>query len=125
MTNRCELLGISRWTWYEKMRDPLFKARASKVYRDLCGERISLVLDALAESATILGKDGHPDRKLFLELVGEYQPGAMIEPDKKPGEKMTDDELVAAFSDRPHLLPPGVLRRLGRDPDAHLDVSSN
>lgn len=124
ITERCELLGISRRLWYLRLEDPLFKARAARVYRTLCDDRLAPVLDALTESAMLLGKDGHADRKLFLELLGEYAPGQPREEAAKPGERMTDDELLAAFEGRMHLLPPGVLRRLGRDPDAHTDKAA-
>lgn len=123
---RCELIGISRRTWYRHLEDPLFKARAAKAYRQCCNEELSAVLDALIASAKLLGKDGHADRKLFLELLGEYQPGSGGrggdgEEPKKPTHRMSDEELLAAFEDKPHLLPVGVLRRLGKDPDAASD----
>lgn len=111
---RCELLGISRSWWYEKMDNPIFKARASAHYRRLCDNRLGEVLAALVDSAMLPGKDGHPDRRLYLELLGEYRPGMDVndERTRKPGERMTDEELIQAFEGREHLLPPGVKRRL-------------
>lgn len=124
ISQRCELLGISRRSWYLRLEDPLFKARAARVYRELCDEHLAPVLDALTQSALLLGKDGHQDRKLYLELLGEYVPGQQREDAKKPGEQMTDEELLAAFEGRMHLLPPGLLRRMGRDPDAEKDKAA-
>jgi hypothetical protein len=34
---------------------------------------------------------------------------------------MSDAELIAMFEGREHLLPVGVLRRMGKDPDAEID----
>lgn len=119
---RCELIGISRRTWYRHLEDPLFRARASRAYRDCCNDELSGVLNALIQSAKLLGRDGHQDRKLFLELLGEYSPdgsGSSGTVDGKPGHRMSDDELLAAFDGLPHLLPVGVLRRMGKDPDVN------
>lgn len=119
VTERCELLGINRSTWYDRMENPVFRARASRCYRRLCDEHLAGVLESLTRSAKLDGREGHQDRRLFLELLGEYVPGQIVdEHARKPTEKMTDAELIQAFEGREHLLPPGVLRRLGRDPNA-------
>jgi hypothetical protein len=124
---RCELIGIARATWYRHMADPLFKARASAAIKDAVGDRLGEVLEALLLSALIPGRDGHPDRKLYLELTGHYEQSSKLklqeEGPKKKGQEMTDDELLAQFEGREDLLPPGLLRRLGRDPDADETVT--
>lgn len=119
--DRCALIGVSRSTWYRHMEDPLLAARARRAYRDCCGNELGRVLQALIQSAVIEGKDGHPDRKLYLELLGEYEPRSRVkieEGPQKTGAEMSDGELLAAFEGREHLLPPGVQRRLGRETDA-------
>jgi len=126
---RCRRLGIHYSTWYRCLADPLFKARASKAYRDCCADELAPVLDALVQSAKEIGREGHQDRKLLLELLGEYDAGTRgrgdVETQTKAGSRMSDEELVAAFADKPHLLPVGVLRRLGKDPDADADAGAD
>jgi hypothetical protein len=118
--DRCELMGISRATWYRHTADPLFRARVCRAFRDACGDHLGPVLQALCESAVIVGKDGHSDRKLFLELVGQYEPGASRrtpeEQTKPKTGELSDAELLALFDGRQQLLPPGVQRRLGLTP---------
>jgi hypothetical protein len=124
-SEKIELAGVGRTTWFRVLATPGFKARAARAVRDAVGDRLGPVLDSLAKSAEILGKDGHADRKLFLELVGEYEPPtsrSKIEietesKEKKPAAHMSDEELLGAFEGRENLIPAGVLRRLGRDPD--------
>ena len=119
---RCELLGISRSTWYRHTSDPLFRPRAASAFRDAIGDAMGPVLEALVKSAGIVGRDGHPDRKLYLDLCGVTAGTAAGDDDDdkskgKPGAEMSDAELLAAFAERPELIPPGVLRRMGTDPD--------
>src|SRR3712207_5416410 len=57
--------GVSRATWYRRRQCPLFRARMSDACRHALDEHTGPVLQALADSAKVLGKDGHPDRKLF------------------------------------------------------------
>lgn len=37
------------------------------------------IYNALAESAVIVGRDGHQDRKLALEILGDYKPKGEVE----------------------------------------------
>ena len=123
-TAKIKLAGVSRSTWYAHLNDPLFRARVTAACRRALDDHLGPILNALVESAQIVGKEGHPDRKLFLELQGSVQPGASVEVSeemKKPAAVMSDQELLEAFVGREHLLPAGVLRRLGRDPDSGLD----
>jgi len=124
---RCELLGIARSTWYRHTsEDPLFRARAIEAFRQTCDEELGPILDALCSSAKFLGKEGHQDRKLYLGLLGIYEQGSVAggrrsveeEEHKSPTQTMTDAEMLAHFAGREHLLPPGVQRRLGVDPDS-------
>ena len=116
--------GVSRATWYRHLKDPLFRARANAACSESLQEHLGPVLHALAESALAIGRHGHQDRKLFLELVG-FTAAAVAQKDQEGSQKhgavMSDAELLACFEGREELLPPGLLRRLGRDPDAHLD----
>lgn len=96
------------------------------VFTQSCDDALGPVLHALVRSAQLEGKEGHQDRKLYLGLLGIYEPGVIggrgkEEDEKKPASTMTDAELIAHFADRPHLLPAGVQRRMGIDPDAAKD----
>src|SRR5690606_10135212 len=65
---RCELIGISRSTWYRHLSDdPSFAVRYHAACRMALADQVGPVLEALASSALMPGKDGHADRKLFLE----------------------------------------------------------
>lgn len=126
---RCDVIGIHRGTWYRHMTDPLFRAAMATAMQAAAGDLLGPVLDVLAHSALVEGKDGHQDRKLFLQLhglVGDNLPGQRRKGDEeqaaKKGRDMTDAELIAAFEGREHLMPPGLQRRLGRDPDRASDL---
>lgn len=126
-TAKIQASGVSRATWYRRQQDPLFRARMNRVYfRALCSS-MGAVLEALTDSAVITGKRGHADRKLFLELVGMYEPTTSKEAYSaseaaQPVSALTDEELMEMFKGREEQLPIGVLRRLGRDPDAAADA---
>ena len=123
-TAKIKRSGVSRATWYRHRNDPLFRARMSHAAREALDEHLWPVLHSLAESAKVVGREGHPDRKLFLELLGEYDPAAAKErrleeqqqKAKANYQVMSDAELIAAFEGRPELLPPGVRRRMGLEP---------
>lgn len=114
--------GVSRATWYRHRNDPLFRAKMGHAFREALDEHLGPILHTLAESAKVVGREGHSDRKLYLELIGEYDPVAARERAKEPPtpnrDRMTDEELLKAFEGRMELLPPGVKRRLGMDPYA-------
>jgi hypothetical protein len=122
---------MARSTWYRHTSgDPLFRARAIAAYRTACDDQLGPVLHALCESAKQIGRDGHQDRKLYLELLGIHDEQAAArkrreEEETKPSQTMTDQELIDAFAGREHLLPPGVQRRLGIDPDAVQGTSTS
>lgn len=124
-TEKIKRSGVSRATWYRHRNDPLFRARMGHAVREALDEHLGPILHSLAESAKAIGREGHPDRKLYLELIGEYDPAAAREranePPRPDPQRMTDEELLRAFEGRMELLPPGVLRRMGKDPDAHRD----
>ena len=127
VTQRCDVLGISRSTWYRHTSDPLFKTRARDAYLELVCEDLGAVIDVTVQSALVEGKDGHPDRKLVLAMAGLIDGTGTAgraretEQPQKRGREMSDAELLLHFEGREHLLPAGVLRRLGKDPDAAKD----
>jgi hypothetical protein len=124
---RCVLLGIARSTWYRHTTDPQFKARATKAFRDAAADAFGPILDVLVTSALAEGKEGHADRKLYLQLTGAIDgngAGGRSRDEETPvkrGAEMTDQELLLAFEGRMDLLPPGLQRRLGQDPDVAKD----
>ncbi len=114
---RCAAMGIHRCTWYRHMEDPLFRARAAAAWRECCRDALGPVMQALLTSAQIEGREGHQDRKLLLELLGEYTPGQSVEVRAAAAPASVDDlddaALLALFEGRENELPPGVRRRLG------------
>jgi hypothetical protein len=126
-TAKIQASGVSRATWYRRQSDPFFRARMNDVYFRALSTHVAAVLHALAESAIIHGRKGHADRKLLLELVGLYEPTTSEAADSatrtaEPVSAMTDEQLLEMFRGREERLPIGVLRRLGRDPDAAADA---
>jgi hypothetical protein len=127
---RCEVIGIARSTWYQRTRDPTFKVRCREAFEAATGDFTGPVFDALVATAMLEGRDGDHARKLFFQLNGMHTEGVAgvgnrrrddDEQDKVQGAEMTDQELLGAFEGREHAMPPGILRRLGRDPDAASD----
>lgn len=125
----CDQIGISRATWYRHRSEPSFRQRFSALCTEALTDHVAPVLSVLATSAALPGRDGHPDRKLFLEVAGMYQPASRVQVEGAGGERraaadLTDEQLVMAFEGREQLLPVGVLRRLGRDPDLGFDQAN-
>lgn len=125
-SQKIQRAGVCRTTWYQHVGDPLFRARAQAACKRALDSFLGPVLHALGTMAAEVSRHGHADRRLYLEMLGLYRRGGAAQSDEevspgKPGDKMSDEELLACFEGREDLLPPGLLRRLGRDPDAHLD----
>ncbi len=57
-----------------RRQDPGIDERVAALPRKLLAGRLVDVYEALAEVATSADPRAHPDRKLFLELLGEYTP---------------------------------------------------
>ena len=112
--------GLSRSTWYRSRSDPVFLSRMTDACREALDEYTGSVLQALADSASAPGRSGHADRKLFLQLVGHYVPGAKgpVEAEPEPEEQpaMTIEEVVEWYKGAEDRLPPGIKRLIGLDP---------
>lgn len=95
-----EILGLTSdrviRTW--KADNPAIMARIAKLTASALGKARSRVIRALIESASSANYRAHADRKLFLEMTGDYKKsetirvGAMVPDDL---EEMTEDDLRA------------------------------
>jgi hypothetical protein len=69
------LLGLTNTRtirqWREK--DPQIDERIAALPRELLMDHVSAVMSALVTVASSPAPQAHPDRKLFLEMVGEYR----------------------------------------------------
>lgn len=123
VTQICVDAKISRTAWYRRRACPSFRLRFNAACIEALADDLGPVFDALGRSALLEGRDGHGDRKLFLEVAGLYTPGSRVSvstdaADANKGDVMSDEALLAAFAGRESLLPPGVRRRIGKDPDS-------
>lgn len=109
----CDSAGVSRSHYHRLMARPEFREKVVKLSTQMATDQLGPVFEALQTSALILGKEGHADRKLLLEMLGAHQPSRrQIIEEVRP--KQTDAQLVAWFLEME--VPfrkwiPGVLRR--------------
>lgn len=92
-----ELIGCSRSKIAEMERDPLISTAILKFRRRALADNIPDVMNALTESATNANYKHHADRKIFLEMVGEYTPrmGLALEQDAFNRQEM--EEMMEEF----------------------------
>ena len=69
------------------------------------------------QSAQMPGREGHADRKVYLEMMGMYQPAATAHVEVKAEARassgdLSDEQLLELFRGNEQHLPPGVRRRL-------------
>lgn len=78
-----DMLGLSSPAAFRNWRrhKPEIDERIKAVPRDLLITHLADVYDALVEVASSPDPRSHPDRKLFLEMVGEYTPRAEVKAD--------------------------------------------
>jgi hypothetical protein len=78
-----DLLGLASTGTFRNWRraHPEMVERIQQVPRDLLVTHLADVYDALVYVARSYDPRAHPDRKLFLELVGEYTPKAELKSD--------------------------------------------
>src|SRR5207248_3268734 len=70
----CAEAGISRSHYYRLLSDPELSAKLRRVVEAVLMDDLVPIMEALKRSALILGREGHADRKLLLEMVGMYKP---------------------------------------------------
>jgi hypothetical protein len=80
-------------------------------------EDLGKVLAVLVQSAQMPGREGHADRKVYLEMMGMYQPAARAHVEVKAEARassgdLSDEQLLELFRGNEQYLPPGVRRRL-------------
>jgi hypothetical protein len=71
VNEKCNLAGISRKTYYKYLKDENFRNAVNEIFKEiLVGAKIPLLRQAIKAG---LGKS-HPDRKMCLEMSGDYNP---------------------------------------------------
>lgn len=74
VTQRAELAGIDRRTYYKLMERPNIAQAAKVILSKIAEDGLDDALRMLVASANLPGAEGFRDRKLLLELTGLYQP---------------------------------------------------
>jgi hypothetical protein len=94
------LMGFSRRTLTARLaKNPTIRVRAAKQVAARAFDVVDEVWDALIESASDPNYKSHPDRKLFMEMTGQYTPkqaiGLGLETDDEEDlSKLTKEELA-------------------------------
>lgn len=99
-----ELLGLANTTTIRRWKygDPEIEDRIAAGPKKLLGDHIVDVLEALVKVATQPDAKAHQDRKLFLEMTGQYKPRGALEMMGEDGgpieyreaDELSDDELA-------------------------------
>lgn len=114
---KCAAANVSRSTWYRVLSDPLFVTRARAVYRHALESDRAAVMTALLVAATDPTRDGHQDRKLYFQLLGDLdEAGGRRKAEGSEDEKsvlkgMSDQELIETARELGLAVPAGVERR--------------
>jgi hypothetical protein len=92
-------------------------SRAHAAWRDCVHEDMGKVLAVLVQSALMPGREGHADRKVYLEMMRMYQPAASTHVEVKAEARvssgdLSDEQLLELFRGNEQHLPSGVRRRL-------------
>lgn len=90
------LLGLTNTRtirqWRE--RDPGIEERIAELPRQMLMDHVSAVLSALVTVASDADPKAHADRKLFLEMTGQYKPRSVQDLNVNVGD-LSDEELEA------------------------------
>lgn len=78
--------------WREK--DPEIDKRVAELPRQMLMDHVSAVMSALVIVASDADPKSHPDRKMFLEMVGEYKPRGGLDLNVNLNE-LSDEQLQA------------------------------
>jgi hypothetical protein len=79
VSERCKAIGIGESRYFEVVRDPWFRAQHREAVRRAVDERIASLVNASADTAAVVGRDGFNDRRMLLELTGHYVPRQQID----------------------------------------------
>lgn len=105
-----DLLGLTNTRtirqWKEK--DPEIEERIADGPKKLLGEHIADVLEALVKVAKDADPKAHQDRKLFLEMTGQYKPSGKVALTGEDGgpvdfrniDELSDEELTRIAAGR-------------------------
>lgn len=95
-----ELMGMSSRTIKSRLaKNPAIRVRAAKQVAARAFDVVDDVWDALIASASDSNYKSHPDRKLFMEMTGQYTPKQAIglgleDADDEDLTKLTKEELA-------------------------------
>lgn len=73
VTNICKKAGVVRQSYYDAMKKPQFREYMNEITRDVLKGKVANLINAAYKFA-IADIRGHQDRKMLLEMVGEYTP---------------------------------------------------
>lgn len=73
-TCKIEKTGVSRAQFYIIMGDEWFRKQVKNFFLQQVATDIGPVIDSALQTSKIVGKDGHADRKMLLEMAGQYEP---------------------------------------------------
>jgi hypothetical protein len=72
---KVEASGVSRRRFYEILADPWVRDQQKQLCLDMIRSRVNDIVGAAVTSAVeCIGKEGHLDRKMLLEMSGLYEP---------------------------------------------------
>lgn len=97
-TDLCARADVERRHAYTIMGRPEFRRAKEAIGAAYLHDHLAPILAALARSASIDGRDGHPDRKLCLEMLGMYTPTSRKTVETITGATApTDEQTLAAY----------------------------
>jgi hypothetical protein len=91
-----EVLGLTSdrqiWEWNQ---NPAIEARRARLVRSVIKKSLPEVYEALIESAKKANPRSHSDRRLLLEMAGEYTPKQTLTvgPERADESEMSEEEL--------------------------------
>lgn len=78
ITEKCNLIGISRNCWYKAIKDQSFMSLVKKTNIDLIKESAHEIIAASKKVAINSGARGFNDRRMLLEMSGYYVPKSEV-----------------------------------------------
>jgi hypothetical protein len=76
---KCKAAGASESRFYQVKGDPWFQAQLRDAFLSFVQESVGPIIAASIDTAATSGRDGHPDRKMLLEMAQLYTPNSKIE----------------------------------------------
>lgn len=70
VTELCKLASISRTTYYTAIAEPEFKELMDTAAKSMVASKLGVMVEAMTETASIVGREGTQDRRTALEMAG-------------------------------------------------------